>query len=160
MATPLTNGINALTQYANEITGKQDATLSDAVRSLVDWYGRGGIKKSEYRFTPTSDAYSFDIPVEEGENSILFAHWYDTTLNIYPTNNIAYEGIHIGKAICKYAEYAENPSWHMWRTNSSGTTGPTSYGTGNSFYGNNSIRVCNTVKFTAQHEYVLEIYSM
>lgn len=40
--TPLTDAINALTTYANEITGKSDATLSDAVESLVDGYGGGG----------------------------------------------------------------------------------------------------------------------
>lgn len=156
MATPLTDSINALTAYANETTGKQDTTLSDAVESLVEGYG-GGIKKSEYRFTPTTDVYVYKVSVEESEDSILFAHWYDATPNIYPTNNIAYEGIHIGKAICKYTEYAENPSWHMWRTNASGTTGPTSYGTGNKLY-DNGIRVCNTVKFITGHEYILEIY--
>lgn len=42
MATPLTDSINALTQYANETTGKQDTTLSDAVGSLVEGYGQGG----------------------------------------------------------------------------------------------------------------------
>ena len=41
MATPLTDSINALTQYANETTGKQDTTLSDAVGSLVEGYGGG-----------------------------------------------------------------------------------------------------------------------
>lgn len=40
--TPLTDAINALTTYANEITGKSDTTLSDAVESLVDGYGGGG----------------------------------------------------------------------------------------------------------------------
>lgn len=40
--TPLTDAINALTTYANEITGKSDETLSDAVESLVDGYGGGG----------------------------------------------------------------------------------------------------------------------
>lgn len=39
--TPLTDAINALTTYANEVTGKSDATLSDAVGSLVDGYGGG-----------------------------------------------------------------------------------------------------------------------
>ena len=39
MSTPLTDSINALTQYANEVTGKSDTTLSDAVQSLVDGYG-------------------------------------------------------------------------------------------------------------------------
>lgn len=40
--TPLTDAINALTTYANEITGQSDTTLSDAVESLVDGYGGGG----------------------------------------------------------------------------------------------------------------------
>lgn len=44
MATPLTDSINALTQYANEVTGKQDATLSDAVGRLVEGYGSGDVK--------------------------------------------------------------------------------------------------------------------
>ena len=46
MATPLTDSINALTQYANEVTGKQDTTLSDAVGSLVEGYGQGGSWKT------------------------------------------------------------------------------------------------------------------
>lgn len=40
--TPLTDAINALTTYANEVTGQSDTTLSDAVESLVDGYGGGG----------------------------------------------------------------------------------------------------------------------
>ena len=47
MSTPLTDSINALTQYANEVTGKQDATLSDAVGSLVEGYGGGSWKTLE-----------------------------------------------------------------------------------------------------------------
>lgn len=42
MSTPLTDAINALTTYANGITGKSDANLPDAVRSLADGYGQGG----------------------------------------------------------------------------------------------------------------------
>lgn len=38
----LTPKIEALTAYANEITGKNDTTLSDAVASLADGYGQGG----------------------------------------------------------------------------------------------------------------------
>ena len=51
MATPLTDSINALTQYANETTGKSDTTLSDAVGSLVEGYGGGlpsGISITDY----------------------------------------------------------------------------------------------------------------
>lgn len=38
----LTPKIEALTAYANGITGKNDTTLSDAVASLADGYGGGG----------------------------------------------------------------------------------------------------------------------
>lgn len=39
MSTPLTDGINALTAYANEVTGAEDTTLSDAVGRLCEGYG-------------------------------------------------------------------------------------------------------------------------
>lgn len=43
MAVPvLTPKINALTAYANSVTGESDTTLSDAVASLADGYGQGG----------------------------------------------------------------------------------------------------------------------
>jgi hypothetical protein len=42
MPTPLTDAINALTTYANGVTGKSDTNLPDAVRSLADGYGQGG----------------------------------------------------------------------------------------------------------------------
>ena len=41
MATPLTDSINALTTYANEITGGSDTNLSDAVHTLASGYGQG-----------------------------------------------------------------------------------------------------------------------
>ena len=44
MAQPLTDAINALTTYANTVTGKTppDTTLSDAVSTLASGYGQGG----------------------------------------------------------------------------------------------------------------------
>lgn len=44
MAQPLTDAINALTTYANSVTGKTppDTTLSDAVATLASGYGGGG----------------------------------------------------------------------------------------------------------------------
>lgn len=39
MSTPLTDSINALTAYANEVTGAEDTTLSDAVGRLCEGYG-------------------------------------------------------------------------------------------------------------------------
>lgn len=41
MSTPLTDGINALTAYANEVTGASDTTLSDAVETLIAGFGKG-----------------------------------------------------------------------------------------------------------------------
>lgn len=46
---PLTDAINALTTYANEITGQNDINLSDAVESLVDGYGGGGSGNQYYQ---------------------------------------------------------------------------------------------------------------
>lgn len=43
MTQPLTDAINALTRYANETTGQSDTNLSDAVRTLCDGYGGGGV---------------------------------------------------------------------------------------------------------------------
>ena len=42
MSAPLTDSINALTMYINEITENNDSNLSDAVRSLADGYNNGG----------------------------------------------------------------------------------------------------------------------
>lgn len=57
MATPLTDAINALTTYANGITGKSDTNLPDAVRSLADGYGggSGGLEYEEGAYTPATD---------------------------------------------------------------------------------------------------------
>ena len=72
MATPLTDGINALTQYANEVTGKQDATLSDAVGSLVEGYGQDGLpfdpqycKKLDGMFQTAILPKVFDIDLKD-----------------------------------------------------------------------------------------------
>lgn len=42
MSTPLTDSINALTTYVNEVTGASDTNLSDAVHTLASGYGGGG----------------------------------------------------------------------------------------------------------------------
>lgn len=58
MATPLTDSINALTQYANETTGKSDTTLSDAVGSLVEGYGGGSnVATGTFVGNDTRDVY-------------------------------------------------------------------------------------------------------
>ena len=69
--TPLTDAINALTQYANETTGQSDTTLSAAVGTLVAGYGGGGgdqatidmlvtgIMDKDYTFTHTTIGRAF-----------------------------------------------------------------------------------------------------
>ena len=42
MSKPLTDAINALTTYANTVTGASDTTLSEAVATLASGYGGGG----------------------------------------------------------------------------------------------------------------------
>lgn len=43
MSKPLTDAINALTTYANTVTGESDTTLSDAVATLASGYGGADI---------------------------------------------------------------------------------------------------------------------
>lgn len=53
----LTDGIEALTTYANGVTGESDTTLSDAVASLADGYGGGsGLEYEEGTYTATEDS--------------------------------------------------------------------------------------------------------
>ena len=58
MSTPLTDSINALTTYANEVTGASDTTLSDAVHTLASGYGGGGsgLEYEEGTYTAASDS--------------------------------------------------------------------------------------------------------
>jgi len=44
----LTSRIQALTAYANEVTGESDTTLADAVATLAEGYGQGGITGQVY----------------------------------------------------------------------------------------------------------------
>ena len=59
MSTPLTDGINALTAYANETTGAEDVTLSDAVGRLCEGYGGEGspinMAVSQINYQPDSN---------------------------------------------------------------------------------------------------------
>ena len=60
MSTPLTDSINALTTYANEVTGGSDTNLSDAVHTLASGYGGGGasswtkVAETTYQVSTTS----------------------------------------------------------------------------------------------------------
>lgn len=53
----LTDGIEALTSYANGVTGESDTNLSDAVHSLGSGYGGGsGLEYEEGTYTATEDS--------------------------------------------------------------------------------------------------------
>lgn len=63
----LANSIEALTTYTNEVTGENDTTLSDAVRTLTDGYGGGGIiplTQIEYNNLETKETDTLYIIVE------------------------------------------------------------------------------------------------
>lgn len=62
MATPLTNSINALTAYANEVTGGSDTNLSDAVHTLASGYG-GGMTTGTY----IPEANSSEATIDTGK---------------------------------------------------------------------------------------------
>lgn len=48
MSTPLTDSIQNLTDYINEVTGGEDTNLSDAVATLADGYGSSGISIDDF----------------------------------------------------------------------------------------------------------------
>lgn len=74
MAQPLTDAINALTRYANEVTGASDQTLSDAVRTLCDGYGGGGsgIQLVDTITVPEDTrSYSFDLTAYADYDTVI-----------------------------------------------------------------------------------------
>ena len=84
MSTPLTDGINALTAYANEVTGAEDTTLSDAVGRLCEGYGGG----EEYVIVPDSSlttSTNFDAyfsALVDGWNTELILIWLEDEIEL------------------------------------------------------------------------------
>ena len=76
MSTPLTDSINALTAYANEVTGAEDATLSDAVGRLCEGYGEGNITANAIKQKLEKEGFVFsDFTVtENGSGYIAVPH--------------------------------------------------------------------------------------
>ena len=70
MSQPLTDAINALTTYANTITGASDTTLSDAVESLADGYGGGGGNFEMGTLTPSAETDNITVSVSK-----LYTHF-------------------------------------------------------------------------------------
>lgn len=81
----LTSRIQALTAYANEVTGESDTTLADAVASLAEGYGSGGIDVNtlfidwtDFTFTPVFEnfyetTFTLDSTISQGQ-SITINH--------------------------------------------------------------------------------------
>lgn len=61
MSKPLTDAITALTTYANTVTGASDETLSEAVATLANGYGQGGVLQLLNTITITEDSRSVSI---------------------------------------------------------------------------------------------------
>lgn len=85
----LTPKIEALTAYANEITGKNDTTLSDAVASLADGYGGGGggLEYEEGTYTAESDGNPTISFTRTHATAPIFVLFVDSTGTIQSANN-------------------------------------------------------------------------
>ena len=89
MSTPLTDAINALTTYSNEVTGASDTTLSDAVQTLASGYGGGNQNVADLlktRFEENGYVFTeFVVDSVWGEYRAI-----PHSLGVIPTNVIAF----------------------------------------------------------------------
>lgn len=100
MSTPLTDAINALTTYANSVTGASDTTLSDAVDTLVDGYGGGGGSGESGTISVTTDTLAnLTIPV-----SALYSHILVWDANISGDADLTGAPYGSTRMICEYGD--------------------------------------------------------
>lgn len=93
MAQPLTDAIEALTTYANTVTGASDTTLSDAVATLASGYGGGGggileligtetVTQSARTFSIDMTPYnSYDVILVKADCQTSASTWIYTKFN-------------------------------------------------------------------------------
>lgn len=72
---PLVDGLTALTTYANEVTGQEDETLSDAVETLASKYGKAEFNPFKYMNSFSEGFRDRELPETliidfEGNNTI------------------------------------------------------------------------------------------
>lgn len=104
----LTSRIQALTSYANEVTGASDTTLADAVATLADGYGSGGVSNGSFVGDNTSavtintglsSVHGFTIYRTDngataiGQTLTLIIYDFDDNINIYVRANNAGTGL-------------------------------------------------------------------
>lgn len=117
MATPLTDSINALTTYANEVTGGSDTNLSDAVHTLASGYGGGGggLEYEEGTYTAASDG----LPTIAFTNSHLvapdFIVFIDTSQSIPAVGNAGTYFVYINALSAFGVEFNRDAS-NKWTT--------------------------------------------
>lgn len=64
MSTPLTDSINNLINYINNITEQNDTTLNSAIHTLADGYGQGGVSATQHTIhLEFSDETTTDIKI-------------------------------------------------------------------------------------------------
>lgn len=88
--TTLTDGINALTTYANEVTSGSDTTLSEAVATLAAGYGQGGGDTvycgsygALYTVDTVTDSTRADTGFRECEYLETITHSEATSVSLY-----------------------------------------------------------------------------
>ena len=119
MSQPLTDAINALTTYVNEITGKSDTTLSDAVESLVDGYGGGGGGGAVTgTYTLSSSSKSIDISYSLDAVPTVAVLVYRGVTETLPdaTYAVAAVGVHVSGATDIYVSSSAKKSIGVFDT--------------------------------------------
>lgn len=152
MPQPLTDAINALTTYANTVTGASDTTLSDAVATLANGYRGKSRLPSEYQevdnigvftncyfnlgvLSSTNPGFYFSglflsrnnnggpHIISTNNNYLVFApRGNNTLIKLCGNENTSASGLNTGIVV---AEFNKNSDGYFEMTTSNGTTSAT-----------------------------------
>lgn len=129
--TPLTDAINALTTYANTVTGASDTDLSSAVATLASGYGGGG------GIVPTTKTVTIETAVTTGTNNAeALLKTIEPELNtnnpdgVFTFYTFDFAGNTITNKGAVFATYIKNGSVNSMRT----LRTPTKWGGSQDFY--------------------------